>query len=530
MPNRDLHMGVYIGEEAMNDMQRQLRRAVEHLALMGEDTRQAAERLRRAFGDAIQAEVDPHDRSRINVSVDANAYLRRMALPLPQLGGVGQVINYAAESRRQRDNLDSMARMVGIERRPGESDSYMHTRINMDTRINMALQGHSPSSMVWVDEMAINQQNPPREFVEPERNYLTFGDMPVSTTVNSIPVNMEPVGIASELLYTDRPARTRQNNSENSQNNLPNLESSSQHGINYYHEGQVENKRRLPRMKKASGFNQERTWGVEIEFCNKHHEVFAALLDKGLDVRQESYNHSDRSWWKLTTDSSAGITEDVGGYELVSPPIKGEEGFRQLQIVCETLKEVGVVINERCGLHVHHNASDFTVDTFKRIFALYTRFESAMDELHIMGRRADNNEYAHSIKAIARSADSGSGFWLSLNNAVTDNDLYWLFSNRYCKVNYQAYVRHGTIEFRQHTGTCDFNDIKNWIVLTQAIVERCISGTINIEEGATDWFNFKKVIRGYAWMGADELLQEAVKHFNKRRRELAKEYRLELAS
>ena len=64
-------------------------------------------------------------------------------------------------------------------------------------------------------------------------------------------------------------------------------------------------------------FNEERTFGVEIEFQGNREEVARLMNAKGVRAYVEEYNHSTKSYWKLITDSS--------GYELISPPLKGRK-------------------------------------------------------------------------------------------------------------------------------------------------------------------------------------------------------------
>ena len=44
-------------------------------------------------------------------------------------------------------------------------------------------------------------------------------------------------------------------------------------------------------------------------------------------------------------------------------------------------------------------------------------------------------------------------------------------SNRYFKVNAVAYSRHRTIEFRQHSGTTDYEKISHWVMFLAKLVE-----------------------------------------------------------
>jgi hypothetical protein len=42
-------------------------------------------------------------------------------------------------------------------------------------------------------------------------------------------------------------------------------------------------------------------------------------------------------------------------------------------------------------------------------------------------------------------------------------------------VNVTAYTKHGTCEFRQHSGSIEGDKISNWIIITQAIMVKAIS-------------------------------------------------------
>ena len=46
-----------------------------------------------------------------------------------------------------------------------------------------------------------------------------------------------------------------------------------------------------------------------------------------------------------------------------------------------------------------------------------------------------------------------------------------IFSNRYHKINTQAFARHRTIEFRQHSGTFEAAKIENWILFLHNLVD-----------------------------------------------------------
>ncbi len=278
-------------------------------------------------------------------------------------------------------------------------------------------------------------------------------------------------------------------------------------------------------MKKNTGFNNQRTFGVEIEFflgrTNRRgeyaEEVARAVREQGIECYVEGYNHTTRSYWKIVIDTSVSYE----GLEIVSPPLKGQDGFNQLEKVLKALNQVGAKVDRSCGVHVHHDANDFTLKTFKNLYGLYARYEDCIDKLVIMSRRGNLNTYCLS---------PGTDLELLQNAKSVDEIINRIYPSRYIKLNCQSFRRHGTVEFRQLGGSTEYQEIKSWIVFTQMMVERAVNGTIQLKEGAADWFNFKKVLRAYAWMGADELQQEAIKYLNKRRKELAKKYNQALAS
>lgn len=269
-------------------------------------------------------------------------------------------------------------------------------------------------------------------------------------------------------------------------------------------------------MKKNEGFNEQRTFGVEMEFFLKQgtrmeavRKVIRAVQNKGVDVVWENYTHRTTRHWKLVYDASVAYE----GLEIVSPILKGREGLAELKKVTEALDEVGAKINRSCGLHIHHDASDFTLKSFKNIYGMYARFEDTIDSMLAPSRRRSNNRMCKSPRTNLEQLKQASS---------VDDIVGQIYRDRYIKLNCQSFRRHGTIEFRQHQGTTNYEKLEAWIVLTQMMVERSAKATVQLKEGADDYFNFKKVIRGYGWMGADEIQQSAVKFMGKRIKEFAK--------
>lgn len=215
-------------------------------------------------------------------------------------------------------------------------------------------------------------------------------------------------------------------------------------------------------------FSFDRTFGIEIEaFGPSIDQVVRAIRAKGIDCYAEGYNHTTRAHWKVVTDASV-----PGGFEVVSPVLQGDDGMAQLKKVCEALKEIGTRINRNCGLHAHFGASDFTERSsiWKHLYRNYARLEETIDSFMPESRRAHNNRFCQSMRVTDFEARIESANTLrQIENAITRQ-------SRYFKLNSQSYWRHKTIEFRQHSGTIEFEKISNWVLFCARFVEFARNG------------------------------------------------------
>lgn len=201
----------------------------------------------------------------------------------------------------------------------------------------------------------------------------------------------------------------------------------------------------------AIDYTFNRRFGIEIEAYNCQRERLAReLREAGINVAVEGYNHTTRDHWKLVTDSSLRGNDT---FELVSPVLQGESGLQELQKVCWVLEYCDVKVNDSCGLHIHMDAANFTLDTWKNLAITYKNLESVIDAF-MPGSRRDNY-YCKSLSRISAT---------SIQQAQSISDLQTAFgNNRYHKLNLEAYSRHRTVEFRQHSGTTNFTKMENWI-------------------------------------------------------------------
>lgn len=210
-------------------------------------------------------------------------------------------------------------------------------------------------------------------------------------------------------------------------------------------------------------------FGVEIEVAlgsAEAREAVRRVVAAGVPCNLfQNAEHRRSNTWKCVTDGSC-------GYEFVSPPLRD---LASVKIVCDTLcayeKELQVASPTRIfasvqtGLHVHHDARDFTADMARCVITSYYNAEEEVDKAMPRGRRGNNNNYCQSI----RTARMAPGAFLGFTGM---RDVASAAPGRYWKLNLAAWLRHGTLEFRQHSGTISYAKIENWIIVTAGIMER----------------------------------------------------------
>lgn len=233
-----------------------------------------------------------------------------------------------------------------------------------------------------------------------------------------------------------------------------------------------------------------RTFGVEIEARGiAIANVATVLQEAGIQAVYEGYNHAARSHWKVVTDASLG----AGGFEVVSPVLSGEEGLAQVRTVLDALRRARARVDKSCGLHVHIGAADFSVNEFRNIAKNYVVFEDFFDAIMPLSRRGTNNMWTRSNRSIFgpgydnAAAQRGVDRLNAIQGRNARNEIISMMhggcqaclmgrphrcDRRYYKLNLTAFFQHGTIEFRQHSGTVEADKAVNWIRLLIQFVNR----------------------------------------------------------
>jgi hypothetical protein len=262
-------------------------------------------------------------------------------------------------------------------------------------------------------------------------------------------------------------------------------------------------------VRQAATYNtldEQRTYGVEFEFARPMRltwdDIIEALDRPGIRAKvADRLDYTDITVWRLCTDGSVDVPINMmdthaGQNELKSPILRGQAGLESIKKVLKVLKSLGCNVNGSCGLHVHHGFKSKDDAENARIIhnccILYQKYKNKIAKILPEDRR--HNLFSRSFrrkevevlttnygkpfedKKIPPLHDGS--FPRSLNSRNRQASIWgkkYAYGLNFCNdrrraVNIEAYFTHGTLEFRQHSGTLDETKTINWILLTQAFM------------------------------------------------------------
>lgn len=207
-----------------------------------------------------------------------------------------------------------------------------------------------------------------------------------------------------------------------------------------------------------------RTFGIELEVIGSMRVAYDALRAAGIDARMPGYTHSRTAFWKLVPDGSVSR-----GFEVVSPVLSGEAGITEARAVADALTAAGFTVDQSCGFHVHVGAGDLTADDIRTLAKRYAAYEATIDGWMPRSRRGSNNHYCRPVATVAQRLENRPATGTARDQIATA--LGTNIHDRYYKLNLQSFWRHGTVEFRQHSGTVDAQKVENWTRFCLAFVD-----------------------------------------------------------
>jgi hypothetical protein len=217
-----------------------------------------------------------------------------------------------------------------------------------------------------------------------------------------------------------------------------------------------------------------RKFGVEIEFIGVYpQDAAAAITAAGVPCAVEGYNHTTRNHWKIVNDASIQVNSNMEPGmcgELVSPPLCDEQGLMQLRTVIRALASVGGTVNKSCGLHVHVDANDLNAGQILSVVRRYAHFENQINAFMPPSRRG--SRWAHSV-----GGHYVDDLLRQVNRYGNPRNIFGGL-NRYMAVNLASYARHGTVEFRQHSGSTNPAKVANWVTFCLHFVNKAIQAHV----------------------------------------------------
>jgi hypothetical protein len=220
---------------------------------------------------------------------------------------------------------------------------------------------------------------------------------------------------------------------------------------------------------------EEKTMGIEIEFFGVNvNTVISELRRAGLQVADyRGYTHATIQQWKVTYDASvtsAGTGVNYG-LELVSPPLTASKMEEQLKTACEVLDRIGAKVDRTCGVHVHHHIDDLNLDQIKNIYAIYHKHQEFINELMPASRRQRSANDAYDHFGYCMNLSEGEVEFVKQAGSIREiNSFFDRGYRRYRVINFKSYLKYGTIEFRQHSGSINFEKLWNWALITLSLV------------------------------------------------------------
>lgn len=192
------------------------------------------------------------------------------------------------------------------------------------------------------------------------------------------------------------------------------------------------------------------------------------------DCDQDEHCDEDCSYHCSRTEGNG------GGMELVSPILLGYKGIQQAYKMLEALKGLDCNVDETCGMHIHLDGESLSYPATKNLAALYIKYEATIDSILPASRRQNCNcKSMCSERWGSRGRDNSRLERLArrfdeVSSARVLEELAAIWRDRFIKLNFEAMADHGTVEFRQHGGTLNFEKTLHWTILCMKMRYRAV--------------------------------------------------------
>ena len=227
----------------------------------------------------------------------------------------------------------------------------------------------------------------------------------------------------------------------------------------------------------------------------------------------ELETHSCDDYEVLKGNTVFGVKEDgsVDGLEFVSPVLYGDQGFVEVDKICDFSREHGWEVTSSCGFHLHCDMSNEPDDVlFKVALAYHLTYEFWTTFISESRKR---NYYC------------GTNDWDATDVVAYEEFKQFVYDfggEKYRWMNIGAYAHHKTFEIRHHGGTMNATKIKNWakanLRFIDAIAGMTIAEITSLLAGADVYTQFAAI--SCMWDGEDgtelaDYYRNRASHFHK---------------
>ena len=236
---------------------------------------------------------------------------------------------------------------------------------------------------------------------------------------------------------------------------------------------------------------KEQSFGIEIEMTGITRQEAAEVAAEYFGTESsyvgtwyETYMALDRQGrqWKFMRDASITPEQKIGRRrvsasdeyrtEMVSPICRYED-IVPIQEIIRELKKHGAITNEKCGIHVHVDASPFDARTLRNI----TNIMASKEDLIYKALKVSvvrERRYCHKVEERfleelnqkkPKTLDGVERIWYDGDSRRNDH----YDDSRYHCLNLHSVFQKGTVEFRLFNGTLHAGKIKAYIQFSLAI-------------------------------------------------------------
>ncbi len=191
-----------------------------------------------------------------------------------------------------------------------------------------------------------------------------------------------------------------------------------------------------------------------------------------------------------------------GGQEFIMNPTLGDDVGYKLESICRWAEDADFYPDKSCGIHVHTNALDMGVSELKGMLIIMRKMENYIYKMIPPERK--NKRYSRKMAdydvekllSVKTPSDLCRFWYNTMSNVIPSTQKY--NESRYRGFNLHARFLLGTLEYRYHEGSRDFERIYNWTKFCLGLTEfgktlmdrdkRLIDAFVDDTDKGLDWY------------------------------------------